>query len=231
MKAKASIPVLTFRVYPEDKFLYAVVNIWPTRKAMYAHKPLDRNHVASCTGQTRIVVPPNGGRIRKRGEFAELNFYRGRLGVEVASHEFTHATFCWAERRNLNLNLVMHPDNSQTRGETLETDSVEEKFCYAGAHDESVYTTTLRQRVLQGNGERMSKKYPVINAIELTLAGRSKRVFERLKLACCDCGLLHDIAFAIEKNGNLGIALRRNNRATGQLRRRRQHGGARKREG
>lgn len=37
---------------------------------------------------------------------------------------------------------------------------------------------------------------------------------EIIKFACCDCGLIHDIAFAIEENGKIGIALRRNKRAT-----------------
>jgi len=42
---------------------------------------------------------------------------------------------------------------------------------------------------------------------------------EILKFACCDCGLVHDMAFAIEEKGKLGIAFKRNNRATGQRRR------------
>lgn len=42
---------------------------------------------------------------------------------------------------------------------------------------------------------------------------------ELLACACCDCGLVHDVAFAIEDNGKLGIAMRRNKRATAQLRR------------
>lgn len=31
----------------------------------------------------------------------------------------------------------------------------------------------------------------------------------RLRLVCCDCGLTHLLAFAIEDNGNLGIAIDR----------------------
>jgi hypothetical protein len=42
---------------------------------------------------------------------------------------------------------------------------------------------------------------------------------EIMRLACCDCGLIHDIAFAIEENGKIGVALKRNNRATAQRRR------------
>lgn len=38
------------------------------------------------------------------------------------------------------------------------------------------------------------------------------------RLACCDCGLVHDVIFAYE-DGKLAMAAKRNNRATGQKRR------------
>ena len=44
-------------------------------------------------------------------------------------------------------------------------------------------------------------------------------VGEIYRLACCDCGLVHDVVFVVE-GGNLGMAARRNNRATAQKRRR-----------
>ena len=37
------------------------------------------------------------------------------------------------------------------------------------------------------------------------------------KIACCDCGLVHDFVF--EDGKPIGISARRNNRATGQRRR------------
>jgi hypothetical protein len=40
-----------------------------------------------------------------------------------------------------------------------------------------------------------------------------------INFSCCDCGLVHRFAISIEKNGNIGFALERNNRATGQRRR------------
>lgn len=40
------------------------------------------------------------------------------------------------------------------------------------------------------------------------------------RLACCDCGLVHDVVFVI-KGRSLGMAARRNNRATAQRRRNR----------
>ena len=42
---------------------------------------------------------------------------------------------------------------------------------------------------------------------------------ETLKLACCDCGLVHQLAFHVYRGQKLGLAARRLSRATGQLRR------------
>jgi hypothetical protein len=39
------------------------------------------------------------------------------------------------------------------------------------------------------------------------------------RIACCDCGLVHDFVFASEDGKPIGIAARRNNRATAQRRR------------
>ena len=47
-------------------------------------------------------------------------------------------------------------------------------------------------------------------------------IFERgriLRLACCDCGLVHDMVVKDEKGRKHGVAFRRNKRATAQLRR------------
>lgn len=42
---------------------------------------------------------------------------------------------------------------------------------------------------------------------------------EVYKIACCDCGLVHDFVFISEDGKPIGIAARRNNRATAQKRR------------
>jgi len=42
---------------------------------------------------------------------------------------------------------------------------------------------------------------------------------EIYRLACCGCGLVHDFVFISEDGKPVGIAARRNNRATGQRRR------------
>lgn len=42
---------------------------------------------------------------------------------------------------------------------------------------------------------------------------------EILKLACCDCGLVHQIEFKVTKKGVVVVKMRRDGRATGQFRR------------
>ena len=39
------------------------------------------------------------------------------------------------------------------------------------------------------------------------------------KISCCDCGLVHDFVFVSHDGKPVGIAARRNNRATAQKRR------------
>lgn len=39
------------------------------------------------------------------------------------------------------------------------------------------------------------------------------------RIACCDCGLVHDFVFISEDGKPIGVAARRNNRATWQRRR------------
>lgn len=42
---------------------------------------------------------------------------------------------------------------------------------------------------------------------------------ELYRIACCDCGLVHDFVFVSEDGKPIGIAARRNPRATAQKRR------------
>ena len=39
------------------------------------------------------------------------------------------------------------------------------------------------------------------------------------RIACCDCGLVHDFVFVSEDGKPMGVAAKRNNRATAQRRR------------
>jgi hypothetical protein len=57
------------------------------------------------------------------------------------------------------------------------------------------------------------KLYPEVNANEWV-----QPVKKNYKMACCDCGLIHELDFRIVKN-RVQFRARRNNRATGQFRR------------
>lgn len=48
--------------------------------------------------------------------------------------------------------------------------------------------------------------------------GAEFRSGERFKLACCDCGLVHQIVI-VARGGKVGLAMKRDNRATGAMRR------------
>lgn len=64
-----------------------------------------------------------------------------------------------------------------------------------------------------------SKKYEDLSAT-VDDAGWSRWVWpaEVYKISCCDCGLVHQICFRIDDDGDIAIAFRRHNRATAQVR-------------
>ena len=55
----------------------------------------------------------------------------------------------------------------------------------------------------------MKHRYPMI-----TEAGISLRSGQRLKLSCCDCGLVHKLVIISHDRKSVGIAMKRDNRAT-----------------
>jgi hypothetical protein len=136
---KRKVKPISFRLYPEGSFLYCEVNIWPTCKDMHKHLPLGRKTVASCGGRESYIVEPKRRgkpqRLRKTGLFAEANFHKGEIGIEVVSHELTHAAFCFADRRKLPLDQCVNKDFKQDgRNNALDNDGPEERFCYALGH-------------------------------------------------------------------------------------------------
>ena len=46
---------------------------------------------------------------------------------------------------------------------------------------------------------------------------------QHYRIACCDCGLVHRVAFYVDSTGEVSVAFRRDNRGTGQVRRQRDH--------
>lgn len=98
------IKPITFRVYPDGRWLYAEVNIWPTKKAMQDYKRCGRGYTAICTGMERINC--RNGKSRKLGQFCEINFYRNAIGSGVVAHEMGHAAFDYAARRKIPIEQI-----------------------------------------------------------------------------------------------------------------------------
>lgn len=133
MKKKPTVKPVTFRLYPEGTFLYCEVNVWPAKKAMREYNPLPGKYAASCGGRDQYIIPPKGkGRMRKTGLFAEANFHKQCIGIEVVSHELTHAAFAFADRRKLPLEQTLAKDYQMGGSKAvMDQDGPEERFCYA----------------------------------------------------------------------------------------------------
>lgn len=58
-------------------------------------------------------------------------------------------------------------------------------------------------------------KYPRIKDGE----GVDLKSGQIFKFACCDCGLVHDMVIVSGKGRNVGLAMKRNKRATAAMRR------------
>lgn len=134
MTTSIHLPVkpLTFRLYPEGSFLYCEVNIWPNKKTMQTYTRLRGKYEACCGGRLSYMIPARGkGRMRRTGLFAEANFNRNRLGIEIMSHELTHAAFAFADCRKLNLNDALDKSFHEHGAQGLmDRDSAEERFAY-----------------------------------------------------------------------------------------------------
>ena len=70
-------------------------------------------------------------------------------------------------------------------------------------------------------------KYPKLADYEGFLIDPKEEV---IHFACCDCALVHVMALAHEDNGKIGVAFKRESRATAQLRRH-EYGGLQQRRG
>lgn len=123
-------PVASFRIYPwgDGKGLYARACVFATRADMYAHRPLDRTHLA-CFQGLEIRRAPD---FRLRPLFGEVNFYLGKLGMAIVTHEFLHATFEWGRRKRIDLDCVATDDAKRYS----QSQNPEEQLCWA--HGEMV---------------------------------------------------------------------------------------------
>ena len=115
-------PLATFRLYPDGNYFYAVINIWATKKEMQDHVKCGRGYMAICTPLERILPLPSGG-FRKLGQFCEINFFKGALGVGVISHEMGHAAFCWAGRKRISIPQILDQNTQSYQSMWERTDT------------------------------------------------------------------------------------------------------------
>ena len=89
-------PPHRFRIYPESKNgLYVRVNVWADRRDMlrFSEEVDPKGHHVHGTAYGIKYKPGNS-----RPLFAEINLYRKRMGMDVLTHEFFHATIAWGRR-------------------------------------------------------------------------------------------------------------------------------------
>jgi hypothetical protein len=97
-----------FRVYVRYTSLYFLVQVWDTKKALEEYKLLqnmdDHEDCAAYVDSYDIYVVSRKKRgkpqtTRKMPQLGEINFYKGRLGTEVITHETIHAVSTYMRRR------------------------------------------------------------------------------------------------------------------------------------
>jgi hypothetical protein len=104
------------RLYAERaSALYCRVQVWRTKAAMLAYLNTHHHTIhgngfgnrteGACAGWESWRYDAKG-RGRKSQCFAEVNLWRGRLGVGVTAHEFFHATMRWAGRVGFDLSQI-----------------------------------------------------------------------------------------------------------------------------
>ena len=128
-------PIARFRIYPEKRSLYWLVQVWPTEAAMRRHFRTRgfadlEGTVAQCSTYERYRV--RAGRSRKKPFCGEINFHVQELSTRVIVHEATHAALGWAQRMGIAVGRDQEPDESRAmaNGNFLCSDD-EERFCYA----------------------------------------------------------------------------------------------------
>ena len=124
--------IIKFRVYPESVHgFYFDVSIHPTVERMrkFAERTkamrgnFDNAEAAVC-GFSKGEQDENG-RIAWSKTLGAMVFYQKRLGMEIITHECTHAALRWMEAKKFN---ALDRSGDYVEGEASDN---EERFCYA----------------------------------------------------------------------------------------------------
>lgn len=125
LKRNGPQPIFRIRVYPEHKSLYYVVNVWRTKKDMYAHCRWAKSTFQGLCTTYEVIKGDGKGGWRLLPECGQVNLWKGRLGSAVVTHEFTHAALGWARR------VGLEPDNLLGHNGSADVHPEEERFCHA----------------------------------------------------------------------------------------------------
>jgi hypothetical protein len=116
-------PPHRFRLFPESQsVLFVVVNVWATQADMLKYAGEDDARVGGESthgfcGGIEIIDFKRGKPARKQPVFAEVNLYRSRLGMNVITHEFFHATMAWGRRVRFQWSQLGDDDKAVTKDE------------------------------------------------------------------------------------------------------------------
>ena len=125
--------IVRFRVYPESVHgFYFDVEVYPTQKQMQKRAERLKPHLhggfmdtdAAVLGFSKGYVGADGRCVWSK-TLGTIVFHRERLGVNVISHECTHAALRWMEAMKFN---VTDRGENYVEGEASDN---EERFCYA----------------------------------------------------------------------------------------------------
>lgn len=113
------IPAISFRIFPEPKVsnLHCKVNVWRTKKEMYAYIEDGESFDGVCTGIT-VRDYRKGKKGHTKPIFAEMQLTLEKMNDRIVTHEVVHAMFKWMQRRNVTT-------------QELDTMDVEERMCWA----------------------------------------------------------------------------------------------------
>jgi len=134
------------RLYPEpNSRLYVRVQVWPTHKALLAYLNTETRgrsgqrgghygrRVQGFCARYASSAYRKGKSRRRSACVAEVNLWRGRLGIGVIAHELLHAAIAWADRIHIDCGVLNSPSG---------VTPTEERICYA--HGELCRQFTLK---------------------------------------------------------------------------------------
>jgi hypothetical protein len=99
-------PAISFRIFPEPKVsrLYCKVNVWRTKKEMYAYIEDGESFDGVCTGL--LIRDYRKKSMHTKPIFAEMQLTLEKLNDRIITHEVVHAMFKWAIRRKVTMQQI-----------------------------------------------------------------------------------------------------------------------------